>query len=108
MPWVSVCERTELVRNEGKYVEIDGFKLGIFWDGQGIHAIDDQCPHAKGSLGNGWIDRGCAVCPLHAWAFDLNTGEMRGAPGVKVRVYPVKEKPMPDGRVLIMVDLPGY
>lgn len=108
MPWASVCELHELSEGEGKYVEIDGFKLAVFLDGGKAYVTDDECPHARGSLAAGWIDRGCAVCPLHGWAFGVTDGAMRGAPGVKIRVYPVREKTLTDGRVMVQAELPGY
>lgn len=108
MAWVSVCELEELVGGEPRYVEIDGFRLVAYADGGELFALDDLCPHAKGSLSKGWLDRGCAVCPLHAWAFDLKTGEARGIPGVRVRTYPVRLRQMDDGRQLVQVDLPAY
>lgn len=108
MPWTSLCELSELNPPEGHYVEIDGFKIAVYLDAGEVYALDDECPHARGSLGRGWADRGCAVCPLHAWAFDLKDGGMRGSPGVKVRTYPTRLKTLADGRVLVQAELPGF
>ena len=79
-----MCELNELTEGEGRAVEESGFRLAVFLHGGEVRIIDDECPHARASLGSGYIDRGCAVCPLHGWAFDLGSGEMRGSPGVKV------------------------
>ena len=38
------------------------------------------------------MEDGKAVCPWHAWAFDLETGSVDHDPGVKVAVYPVQAK----------------
>lgn len=108
MPWATLCEVAEIKTGEGYYAEIDGFKLAVYLDDGHVFAIDDECPHAKGSLGRGWLDRGCAVCPLHAWAFHLHDGSMRGVPGVKVRTYPTRLKTLADGRVLVQAELPGF
>ena len=108
MPWASLCEISEVVDGQAKYAEIDGFKLAVFRQGESVFVMDDTCPHAKASMSNGWIDRGCAVCPAHAWAFRLTDGSLRDAPGVMLRTYPARLKPLADGRVLVQANLPGY
>jgi nitrite reductase/ring-hydroxylating ferredoxin subunit len=109
MPWASLCELSELSPGEGKYVSLDGFHLAVFLDPdtRTPHVIDDLCPHAGGSLSSGWVDKGCAVCPLHAWAFRLSDGSMRDSPGVKIHAYKTRTRELPDGRVLVQADLPG-
>jgi nitrite reductase/ring-hydroxylating ferredoxin subunit len=108
MPWASLCELDEILDGEAKYAEVDGFKLAVFRQGTKVFVLDDTCPHAKASMSNGWIDRGCAVCPAHAWAFKLEDGSLRDAPGTVLRTYPARLKTLPDGRVLVQADLPGY
>ena len=55
-------------------VEIDGLAVAIFNDDGEFHALLNRCPHANGSMGQGWIEDGEAVCPLHMWRFKLKTG----------------------------------
>jgi nitrite reductase (NADH) small subunit len=51
-------------------------------DGQ-YYAIDNECAHNGGPLGQGVVFNGRVVCPWHAWSFDLKTGEIApGRPGV--------------------------
>ena len=40
-------------------------------------AIEDGCNHAGASLSEGWKEEGgrCVACPMHAYVFDLTTGE---------------------------------
>jgi nitrite reductase (NADH) small subunit len=38
-------------------------------------ALDNWCPHRRGPLGEGWLEGNTVVCPWHAWAFHLDTGE---------------------------------
>jgi nitrite reductase/ring-hydroxylating ferredoxin subunit len=108
MSWASLCELSELTEGEGKSVDEAGFRLAVFLHEGEPRVIDDECPHARASLGSGYIDRGCAVCPLHGWAFNLRTGELRGSPGMNIRTYPARLKPLPDGRVLVQADLPTF
>ncbi len=47
----------------------------LFWDGDGVYALENFCPHEGAMLSWGFIERGAVVCPLHAAVFDLETGE---------------------------------
>ena len=107
MAWTSLCELGELIEGQGKYVEIDGFRLAVFLHRGSVHTIDNYCPHAGGNMSGGFVDeRGCAVCPWHGWAFRLDTGEMPGAPVVRIDTYPTRVLTR-DGRPdLVQADLP--
>lgn len=39
-------------------------------------AIEDACNHAGASLASGPREGGVVACPLHAYRFDLRTGEL--------------------------------
>jgi nitrite reductase (NADH) small subunit len=63
-----------------------------------IAVLDGVCPHQQGPLGQGIVENGRIVCPLHAWAFDLQTGEALHSPRARVRVY---EAGLADGDLFI-------
>jgi nitrite reductase (NADH) small subunit len=66
-------ERVALVRVDGR-----------------LHALQEACPHRGGPLSEG-DQEGCLLyCPLHAWAFDVRTGESPTHPGARVRLYTVR------------------
>jgi nitrite reductase/ring-hydroxylating ferredoxin subunit len=108
MSWTSLCELPELTEGQGKYVEIGGFQLAVFLSRGQVRVIDNECPHAGGDLVHGWIEAGCVVCPLHCWPFNLETGQLRDAPGVTIRVYPVRILERPEKPTLVQADLPIY
>jgi nitrite reductase (NADH) small subunit len=54
-----------------------------------LSAMDNECRHSGGPLGQGVIEGGKLICPWHGWAWDPKTGAAH-VPGVKVEVYPVK------------------
>jgi nitrite reductase (NADH) small subunit len=108
MSWVSLCELSELTDERGKCVNVDGFNLAVFLSEGAVYVMDDECPHAGGSLGSGFVQDGCAVCPWHYWPFKLDTGEFRGGQGVKVRTYPTRLLHRPDQPTLVQADLPIY
>lgn len=105
--WTSLCSFDELVEGKGKYAEVGGFQLAIFLDQGQVSVIDNTCPHAGGNLAGGFIDAGCAVCPWHYWAFRLDNGELRDAPGIAVTKYEVRLHPH-EGKTLVQVDLPSF
>jgi nitrite reductase/ring-hydroxylating ferredoxin subunit len=107
MPWTSLCKRDELIEGQGKYVEIGGFQLAVFLNGSRVYTIDNTCPHAGGSLKDGWVEEGCAVCPLHGWAFVLENGELRNVPGMAISTYPTRLL-QHEGTVLVQANLPIF
>jgi nitrite reductase/ring-hydroxylating ferredoxin subunit len=100
MKWTTLCRLDDLIEGLGKYVEIDGFSLAIFLQGDAVHVMDNHCPHAGGSMSGGYIDDGCAVCPWHGWAFDVKTGKLRGGIGddEMLPIYPSRILIEPGGK----------
>jgi len=107
MAWTSLCELIELTEGQGRYVEIDGFELAVFLHRGNVTVLDNMCPHAGGNLAGGTIEDGCAVCPLHHWAFRLENGQLRDMPGVAVTRYPTRVFDH-QGRQLVQAELPSY
>lgn len=64
--------------------EIALFKI----DGK-IFAINNECPHAGGPLGEGDISDCIVTCPWHAWEFNIKTGDCINAPSECVETIPV-------------------
>lgn len=63
-----------------------------------VFALDDRCPHKGGPLSEGIVHGASVTCPLHAWVFDLNSGQAQGADNGQVRTYGIRVE---NGRVLI-------
>jgi nitrite reductase (NADH) small subunit len=108
MGWTSLCELGELADRQGKYVEIGGFQLAVFLVDGRVFAMDNTCPHAGGSLWEGDLDGQCVICPWHAWTFNLETGQLRGLPGVKVTTYKTRLLPREGQPTLVQAELPIY
>lgn len=90
-----------LLSGQGRTVTIEGRSLAVY-NLQGIfYALDDQCPHRGGPLGAGTLQEGKVYCPLHGWAFDLNTGACFDRPDRPVKTYPVR---IQNGRVEVCLD----
>ncbi|MCE9553243.1 MAG: Rieske (2Fe-2S) protein [Planctomycetes bacterium] len=106
MPWTTLCNLTDLEEGQGKYVEIDGFRLAVFLHEAKVYVIDNECPHAGGSLAAGPVIDGCAVCPWHGWPFHLATGYKKGTEGFAVAAYQARIVPKGEDRKLVQANLP--
>ena len=63
-------------------------------DGQ-LHVIQERCPHAEASLGEGFQEGHRLICPLHFAEFDLRDGSVHkgpvGCPPAKVYAVTVED-----------------
>lgn len=103
MPWTTLCAMDELTEGHARAVEIDGYHLAVFLHDGEPFVLDDTCPHAGASMSGGWVEQGCAVCPRHAWRFDLETGNLAGG-GEALRRYSTRLH-QHDGTMLVQADL---
>lgn len=70
-------------------VEVDGKQIALYNVDGTFYALDNECPHRGGPLGEGELD-GCLVtCPWHSWQFDVTNGESQ-TDDLKVATYEVK------------------
>lgn len=63
-----------------------------------VYALDNHCPHRGGELGQGDVQGHHLYCPLHAWCFDVRSGDAFFPAGAKVACFEVREV---NGRVLV-------
>jgi nitrite reductase/ring-hydroxylating ferredoxin subunit len=88
--WVSVCRTEELVPDRARSFEVEGVLLAVIRYGDEISVLSDRCPHAGGSLGQGWIEDTEIVCPLHRWRFRLRDGRCMTVRGENVYRFPAE------------------
>lgn len=61
---------------EGRNYEVAGERIAVFHLRSGeVFAVQSLCPHKNGPLADGLVGNGMVICPLHAWKFDLKTGD---------------------------------
>jgi len=64
------------VKEDSPYVtSVSGQKIAVFNVEGEYFALDNQCPHQGGPLGDGKVEDGCVYCPWHGWEFDIESGE---------------------------------
>jgi nitrite reductase/ring-hydroxylating ferredoxin subunit len=68
-------------------VEVEGYPVLLYRDGERVHAIGAVCAHAGGPLEEGEVE-GCEAgrctvrCPWHDSVFDLRDGHIVHGPSV--------------------------
>lgn len=92
MVWQAVGSLDDIPEGEVRGARVAGRKLCVGRSAEGYFAIDDECPHAAGSLSEGMLDGKEVLCPLHAYAFDIVTGECPDDPSCNVRTYAVRRE----------------
>jgi nitrite reductase (NADH) small subunit/3-phenylpropionate/trans-cinnamate dioxygenase ferredoxin subunit len=93
------CPASDVAPGAGKLVAVDGKEIALFNVDGTFYALDNECPHRGGPLGEGDLE-GCIVtCPWHAWQYDVRTGESI-TDDLKVARYDVKVE---GGDVLVAV-----
>ena len=94
--WQQVCNVGDLAVDKGKEVFVNGRPIALFLHQDKVHALDDRCPHHEGQLSQGRVENGDAICPLHGWNFDLETGISPYNPNDRIDTYPAR---VVEGRV---------
>jgi len=90
--FVRICDASDLPK-EGHVKEItapNGRPLCVARLQGEVTAMDNECPHNGGPLGEGMIEEGRVICPWHGWAFDRHTGVAEHNSAAVVEVIEVK------------------
>ncbi len=90
--WTQIARTVDVSERQGFRVEIDiEHDLALFRVQGTVRAVTNVCPHKRiACIYDGIVDNGAITCPMHAWRFDLTTGDnVNGGGGL--RVYAVRE-----------------
>ena len=88
--WVDAAAVEQLPQGGRWLLRRAGREIALFNVQGKLYAIDNSCPHAGASLVAARLDGATVACRAHGLRFDLATGCMRGATGLRVRSYPVR------------------
>lgn len=89
---VRIGQAADVPVGTGRVVEAAGRTLAVFNVDGTFYAIDNECSHRGGPLGEGDLEGSIVLCPWHAWRWDVSTGANVNNPAVKVACYPVTEE----------------
>jgi nitrite reductase (NADH) small subunit len=75
---------------EGRTFRVGDEDIAVFRLRDGtVRAVQAHCPHRGGPLADGLVGEGKVVCPLHGYAFELDSGKALRADCEHVRVWTV-------------------
>jgi nitrite reductase (NADH) small subunit len=96
---IDIAALDDIPRQGARVVKTDAGCVAVFRtaDDQ-VFALDDRCPHKGGPLSEGIVHGTSVTCPLHAWVFDLATGQAQGADDGAIRSYSARTE---GGRVFL-------
>ena len=86
---VRVAQVSDVPEGEARVVEAAGRSLALFNVGGTFYALDNDCAHRGGPLGEGDLEGRIVVCPWHAWRWDVTTGANGANPSLTATCYPV-------------------
>jgi len=85
-----VCDAKDLQPGQGRTFWIEGRSIALFNVGGTFHAIENECTHEGGPLGEGVLQGNRVLCPWHGAEFDVTTGEALSPPAdCAVDTFPV-------------------
>lgn len=94
--WHKIAESTDEIPagpNQLATIEVAGKKICIAKRGGSLQACAGKCPHAGGTMADGYLDAlGHIVCPLHRYKFDLTNGRNVSGEGYYLRTYPLENR----------------
>lgn len=88
--FVKVAETKDIPSGQGRTVEANGREVAVFNVGGMFYAVHNTCKHRGGSLGEGELDGNVVTCPLHAWTYDVKTGECFDDPACGIETFPAR------------------
>jgi 3-phenylpropionate/trans-cinnamate dioxygenase ferredoxin subunit len=93
--YVEVARVEDVTPGTAIVAQVGGVEVALVNVDGSFFAIDNECTHRGGSLGEGQINTDWSEfaieCPLHGSVFDVRTGEVLKPPApTSVRTYPVE------------------
>ena len=86
---IRIAGTADIKPGTGATFEAGGKTLAVFNVGGAYYAIDNECVHRGGPLGEGDLDGKVVMCPWHQWTYDVTTGRCVNNPSACVKSYPV-------------------
>ena len=97
---LKVATTEEISPGCGKVMQVGGKLIALFNVAGSFYAIDNECPHLGGPLGEGSVQGSVVSCPWHLWRYDVTSGGCLSNPFGDVQSYPVR---VSDGQVWVTI-----
>lgn len=99
---VEIAAVDEIPPGTMRAVDLGGQRYVVVNLDGSFYAIGGICSHEYAELANGFLAGDQVVCPLHASAFDVRTGEVIGPPADKpIPTFPTK---IQEGKLYLVLE----
>ena len=85
-----VAEHDEIRDGASKIVVVAGRNIAVFRIKDQYFAIQNNCLHRGGPLGEGEVSNYEVTCPWHGWKYSVIDGSFSLIPTLKVNTFTVK------------------
>ena len=76
---VRIGSLSSIPPGEGRVFRAGPVSIAVFHSRSGnVFASEPRCPHRQGPLADGIVGEHKVICPLHAFVFDLSSGQPVG------------------------------
>ena len=89
MTLTKIALATEVPPGTSKIMQVADKQIAIFNVQGRYYAIQNNCPHQEGNLGEGELEGTIVTCPQHGWMFDIVTGDGKTVPK-KIQTFKVE------------------
>ena len=86
-----VVKKNKLKKNSSTILIHNDIQIVIINYNNKYYALNNNCPHRGGSLGDGTCTDGIIVCPLHKWEFNIHNGNCIKNNKIFVKKYIIEE-----------------
>lgn len=99
--FTKIAEYDQIPEGKAKKISVNGKTIALFKYNKNIYAIQNSCPHQGADLADGYVQDGQAVCPLHRWMFNLQSGAFSGNESIRIPTFKTKVE---GNKVYILID----
>jgi nitrite reductase/ring-hydroxylating ferredoxin subunit len=78
--FIEVGKEEDFPPGSAGVVDVRGVEVALVNVDGTFHAVQNECPHAGGPLGEGELSNFELECPLHGSVFDVRTGDVLVGP----------------------------
>ena len=87
---VRIGNLSSIPPGEGRVFQAGPLSIAVFHSRSGdVFASEPRCPHRQGPLADGIVGEHKVICPLHAFVFDLSSGQPVGNNCGAIKTYRV-------------------
>jgi nitrite reductase/ring-hydroxylating ferredoxin subunit/uncharacterized membrane protein len=113
--WTPVMPDYELLDRQPRRIEVMGYPVLIYREGEHVNAIGAICSHAGGPLEKGKFYDGCVQCPWHDSVYRLDNGQVVHGPSTyhqpryETRIYngQIEVRIIPEESILAAPNTPN-